>query len=161
MSRRSSMWGEIVGGVLPQLPTPPHHVQHIFMPKNTKVAGRFISREDLRSVKLSGEAGSADSEAAEAYPPELARIIQEGGYKPALTDEDLLDLEQEDSPEDVKDSIEEAIGFSEFSRNGALRTFLEDVKKKIIYLKVLDPNFERSNSVFGAFCDNLNKHYNL
>ncbi|GAB0097237.1 hypothetical protein DMENIID0001_128650 [Sergentomyia squamirostris] len=60
----------------------------------------------------------------------------------ALTDEDLLELEQEDSPEDVDDSIEEVIGFSEFARNEAMRNVLEDMKKKIIYLKVLDTNFD-------------------
>ena len=43
---------------------------------------RFKKRFSLHNVKLSGEAGSADHDAAAAYPEELKRIIEEGGYLP-------------------------------------------------------------------------------
>ncbi|GAB0099925.1 tigger transposable element-derived protein 1 [Sergentomyia squamirostris] len=40
----------------------------------------FVQREQLRNIKLNGEAESADFEAAEKYPTELAEIIRDGGY---------------------------------------------------------------------------------
>ena len=41
---------------------------------------KFSKRNGLGSVKLLGEAASADTEAAERYPPKLKQIIEEEGY---------------------------------------------------------------------------------
>ena len=41
---------------------------------------RFSKRMNLSSVKLLGESGSADHEAAKKYPETLRKIIEEGGY---------------------------------------------------------------------------------
>ena len=41
---------------------------------------RFCERNKMGSVKLDGEAASADKEAAEAYPDKLKEIIEQGGY---------------------------------------------------------------------------------
>lgn len=40
----------------------------------------FKNRFSLKNICLSGEAASADTEAAELYPAELKKIIEEGGY---------------------------------------------------------------------------------
>ena len=42
----------------------------------------FKSRHAFRSIKRSGEAKSADADAAAAFPDELRAVIEEGGYKP-------------------------------------------------------------------------------
>ena len=41
---------------------------------------RFKERQDIKSVKLQGEAKSADVEGAKSYLPELQKIIDNGGY---------------------------------------------------------------------------------
>lgn len=41
---------------------------------------RFKSRTHIRSIKLTGEAASADIAAAAAYPKEFQKIVQEGNY---------------------------------------------------------------------------------
>ncbi|XP_066953403.1 tigger transposable element-derived protein 1-like [Macrobrachium rosenbergii] len=43
---------------------------------------KFAKRFNIRSVKLHGEAASADTEAAESYPETFKGIIQEMGYRP-------------------------------------------------------------------------------
>ena len=43
---------------------------------------RFKWRYSFHFVSQSGEAASADKEAAQAYPPVLRDIIEEGGYTP-------------------------------------------------------------------------------
>ncbi|XP_053572819.1 tigger transposable element-derived protein 1-like [Bombina bombina] len=45
---------------------------------------RFKSRNKFRSVKLTGEATSADAEAAAAFPAKFQAIVQEGNYPPDL-----------------------------------------------------------------------------
>lgn len=40
----------------------------------------FRKRYDLHNLKLGGERASADTEAAEKYPAEFAKIVEEGGY---------------------------------------------------------------------------------
>ena len=40
----------------------------------------YKKRHDIKSVKLIGEAKSADQQAAKTYPQELQTIIDEGGY---------------------------------------------------------------------------------
>ncbi|XP_067943121.1 tigger transposable element-derived protein 1-like [Watersipora subatra] len=41
---------------------------------------RFKKRANLHNVSVSGEAASADTEAAERFPQVLKEIIEEGGY---------------------------------------------------------------------------------
>lgn len=43
---------------------------------------RFKARSKLHNIKLSGEAASADTEAAGAFPATLEKIISQGGYSP-------------------------------------------------------------------------------
>ncbi|XP_066952342.1 tigger transposable element-derived protein 1-like [Macrobrachium rosenbergii] len=43
---------------------------------------KFAKRFNIRSVKLHGEAASADTVAAESYPETFKGIIQEMGYRP-------------------------------------------------------------------------------
>lgn len=43
---------------------------------------RFKKRQNLHSIKMSGEAASADKEAAAAYLPVIKQIIEDGGYTP-------------------------------------------------------------------------------
>ena len=42
----------------------------------------FKKRYSLRNVKLSGECASADHEATETFPAQLAQLIEEKGYLP-------------------------------------------------------------------------------
>jgi ABC-type Zn uptake system ZnuABC Zn-binding protein ZnuA len=41
---------------------------------------RFEARVNFNNVKVSGEAASADTKAAQMYPEVLRKIIEEGGY---------------------------------------------------------------------------------
>ena len=43
---------------------------------------RFKKRANLHHVKIAGEAASADKMAAEAFPAEFKKILDEGGYSP-------------------------------------------------------------------------------
>ena len=43
---------------------------------------RFKKRANLHHVKVAGEAASADKMAAEAFPAEFKKILDEGGYSP-------------------------------------------------------------------------------
>ena len=43
---------------------------------------KFKTRYGFHNVECSGEAKSADEDAAVAYPDRLRAIIEEGGYKP-------------------------------------------------------------------------------
>uniref|UniRef100_A0A1B0BWW2 HTH CENPB-type domain-containing protein n=1 Tax=Glossina palpalis gambiensis TaxID=67801 RepID=A0A1B0BWW2_9MUSC len=43
---------------------------------------KFKVRQSLQNIKIVGEAGSADTVAAERYPKEFANLVADGGYKP-------------------------------------------------------------------------------
>ncbi|GAB0096362.1 tigger transposable element-derived protein 1 [Sergentomyia squamirostris] len=43
----------------------------------------FVERKGLHNIKVKGEAGSADKEAAQQFIPELSKIIQDGKYPPS------------------------------------------------------------------------------
>lgn len=43
---------------------------------------KFKVRQSLHSIKIVGEAASADTAAAERYPEEFANLVADGGYKP-------------------------------------------------------------------------------
>ena len=43
---------------------------------------KFIERHNFHNLKTKAEIASADSKAAQDYPPKLLKIIQEGGYTP-------------------------------------------------------------------------------
>ncbi|KAI9578903.1 hypothetical protein GQX74_014914 [Glossina fuscipes] len=43
---------------------------------------KFKVRQSLQNIKIVGEAGSADTVAAERYPKEFANLVADGAYKP-------------------------------------------------------------------------------
>lgn len=43
---------------------------------------QFKVRQSLHSIKIVGEAASADTAAGERYPEEFANLVADGGYKP-------------------------------------------------------------------------------
>ena len=51
---------------------------------------RYIARSKLHRIKVTGEAASANSEAASKYPTELQTVIQEGGY----SDKQIFNLDE-------------------------------------------------------------------
>ena len=84
---------------------------------------KFKMRYGFHSIKCSGEAKSADKDAAATYPDRLKTIIEEGGYKPQqIFNMDEICLQWKKIPEHTYNTREEksAPGFKAFKHRFAL-----------------------------------------